>query len=43
MTPERAQPDPTALSSDFKRFWIGQTISNLGTSVTLLAFPLIVF
>jgi MFS family permease len=43
MTAARPQPDPTALSSDFKRFWTGQTISNLGTSVTLLAFPLIVF
>ena len=31
------------LGHDFLKFWVGQTISNLGTSVTLLAFPLIVF
>jgi MFS family permease len=31
------------LSGDFWKFWAGQTISNLGSSFTLLAFPLIVF
>jgi MFS family permease len=41
--PAPAQRGPAALPGDFKRFWVGQTISNLGTSVTLLAFPLIVF
>jgi MFS family permease len=31
------------LSGDFWKFWTGQTISNLGSSFTLLALPLIVF
>jgi MFS family permease len=31
------------LSGDFWRFWTGQTISNLGSSFTFLALPLIVF
>jgi MFS family permease len=31
------------LSADFWKFWTGQTISNLGSSFTLLALPLIVF
>jgi len=31
------------LSADFWKFWTGQTISNLGSSFTLLAMPLIVF
>ncbi len=30
-------------SSDFWKFWTGQTISNLGTSFTLFALPLLVF
>ncbi|MDQ1392791.1 MAG: hypothetical protein QOF30_1768 [Acidimicrobiaceae bacterium] len=32
-----------ALSSDFKRFWTGQTISQLGSSFTQFATPLLVF
>jgi MFS family permease len=31
------------LSADFWKFWAGQTISNLGSSVTLFALPLLVF
>jgi MFS family permease len=31
------------LSGDFWRFWTGQTISNLGSSFTFLALPLLVF
>jgi hypothetical protein len=31
------------LSSDFWKYWTGQTISNLGSSVTLFALPLLVF
>jgi MFS family permease len=31
------------LSADFWKFWTGQTISNLGSSFTFLALPLIVF
>jgi MFS family permease len=31
------------VSADFIRFWAGQTISNLGSSVTLFALPLLVF
>jgi len=37
-------PPPTAkLSGDFWRFWVGQTISNLGSSFTSFAVPLLVF
>ena len=31
------------LSSDFWKYWTGQTISNLGSSVTLFALPLLVY
>ena len=31
------------LGADFWKFWTGQTISNLGSSITLFALPLIVF
>jgi MFS family permease len=31
------------LGGDFGKFWAGQTISNLGSSFTFLALPLIVF
>jgi hypothetical protein len=30
-------------SGDFGRFWVGQTISNLGSSFTMFALPLLVF
>lgn len=32
-----------SLSVDFSRFWAGQTISNLGSSITLFALPLLVY
>ncbi len=41
--PERPPVGAGSLSSDFWKFWIGQTISNLGTSFTLFALPLLVF
>src|SRR5437016_2606234 len=31
------------LSSEFWKFWVGQTISNLGSSFTAFALPLLVF
>jgi MFS family permease len=31
------------LNSDFWKYWLGQTISNLGSSVTLFALPLLVY
>lgn len=31
------------MSGDFWRFWVGQTISNLGSSFTLFALPLLIF
>jgi hypothetical protein len=31
------------MSSDFKKFWVGQTISNLGSSFTQWAVPLLVY
>ncbi len=31
------------MPADFAKFWAGQTISNLGSSVTLFALPLLVF
>ncbi len=36
-------PATTRLGSDFWKFWAGQTVSNLGSSVTLFALPLLVF
>ncbi len=29
--------------SDFSKFWVGQTVSNLGSSITLFALPLLVY
>lgn len=34
---------PSRLSSDFWKFWTGQTISNLGSSITFFALPLLIF
>lgn len=31
------------LSPDFWKFWVGQTVSNLGNSITLLAAPLAIY
>lgn len=35
--------EPGRLSPDFRRFWIGQSISNLGNSVTTFAAPLLIY
>src|ERR671934_1906267 len=40
-TPEPAQT--SRLSPDFWRFWTGQTISQLGSSFTQFATPLLIF
>ncbi|HZD69281.1 MAG TPA: MFS transporter [Actinomycetes bacterium] len=42
MRAETAPPSPR-MSADFVRFWAGQTVSNLGSSITLFALPLLVF
>jgi MFS family permease len=34
---------PERLSADFWKFFVGQTISNLGTSITIFAMPLLVY
>ena len=34
---------PQRLTPDFWRFWIGQTVSNLGNSISLLAAPLAIY
>ena len=40
----RVEREPRGrISADFAKFWLGQTISNLGSSVTLFALPLLVF
>lgn len=31
------------MTPDFRKFWIGQTVSNLGNSITLLAAPLAIY
>lgn len=33
----------TRLNSDFWKYWTGQTISNLGNSITMFAIPLLVY
>ncbi|MBX6342635.1 MAG: MFS transporter, partial [Thermomicrobiaceae bacterium] len=40
---ETATAPTGGLSRDFWVFWTGQTVSNLGTSFTLFALPLLVF
>ncbi|HEU5013681.1 MAG TPA: MFS transporter [Roseiflexaceae bacterium] len=37
------QSSTRALSADFWKFWGGQTISNLGTSFTAFALPLLIY
>jgi MFS family permease len=37
------QASPRKLNSDFWKYWMGQTISNLGSSITLFALPLLVY
>jgi MFS family permease len=40
----RSERTPTSkLNSDFWKYWAGQTISNLGSSITLFALPLLVY
>lgn len=34
---------PQRMSADFWKFWFGQTIANLGNSVTLFASPLLIY
>lgn len=34
---------PRKLNSNFWKYWTGQTISNLGSSITLFALPLLVY
>ena len=43
MASDPANPPVRGLGGDFWRFWVGQTISNLGSSFTLFALPLLVF
>lgn len=38
-----AKTSPRRLNSDFWNYWTGQTISNLGSSITLFALPLLVY
>ncbi|MBO0793908.1 MAG: MFS transporter, partial [Ktedonobacteraceae bacterium] len=33
----------SGFNSDFWKYWVGQTISNLGNSITLFALPLLVY
>jgi MFS family permease len=42
---EQTAPSPArpGMSSDFWKFWAGQTISQLGSSFTLFATPLLIF
>jgi len=43
MTPQARGWRTWLLSGDFGRFWLGQTVSNLGSSFTFFALPLLVF
>jgi MFS family permease len=38
-----ARKQTSKLNSDFWKYWTGQTISNLGSSITLFALPLLVY
>lgn len=40
---QRDSQNDGVMSADFIKFWIGQTVSNLGSSITLLAFPLLIY
>jgi MFS family permease len=43
-TGNQSAPQSTSrLNSDFWKYWTGQTISNLGSSITLFALPLLVY
>jgi MFS family permease len=41
--PNEAAKRPRTFNSNFWKYWTGQTISNLGNSVTLFALPLLVY
>lgn len=36
-------PTPRRVNGNFWKYWVGQTISNLGSSITLFALPLLVY
>src|SRR5260370_38757007 len=38
-----ASKQASKFNSDFWKYWTGQTISNLGSSITLFALPLLVY
>src|SRR6185437_16815276 len=40
---QRVPQSTSRLRSDFWKYWAGQTISNLGSSITLFALPLLVY
>src|SRR5881398_1765121 len=40
---QMAKAPDSRLNSDFWKYWTGQTVSNLGSSITLFALPLLVF
>src|SRR5579885_3332623 len=40
---QAAKPRKSGLNGDFWKYWTGQTISNLGSSITLFALPLLVY
>jgi MFS family permease len=40
---QAATPASGRSSGDFGKFWAGQTVSNLGSSITLFALPLLVY
>jgi MFS family permease len=43
MSDKSASATTDAANMDFLKFWVGQTVSNLGSSITLLAFPLLIY
>ncbi len=43
MSPAALEPVPPSRRSDFRKYWFGQTVSNLGSAVTGFALPLIVY
>ncbi len=43
MAVQTSQEPQRRVSADFLKFWCGQTVSNLGSSVTIFALPLLVF
>src|ERR1700730_4288232 len=43
MAMQQGQHGDRGLSSNYWKYWFGQTISNLGSSITLFALPLLVY